>query len=518
MRKVTFALVVLCLCLLAAVPGLCQAVNLDSIYATLEIPDSYTILTEANMETHVDFLNTKGVTVDVMLQTFQAEGILLQAYGKNGDTRLQITALKDVDAQTYFDIDQHTPATRAKYRREHLDGEAYEALGISYDSAEWKKTTAYGRFLMLKYVQRLGGKVDHRGFARRTIRNGYTITLDYQVYGRGLNGKDNNAINDIMDTWRFTKVLAMPGSAGEAAAAGETPAALATTQLTQEPPTQTNKSSFVIKGTTTPGASITGSIYRMGDEKPELVKGTAGKTGSFTLDFNMPREGVYVLVLTVTVNGIDIDELQLPGITYDKTLLPVRFDETFPEDITTDKLLISGTTDPATQITCVVNGKTTKKKANAKGAFSFSINTAEEGEYSFEITLSKKGLSDRHFTFTASRVWSETELREKVSKDAIKPAYSILTSKINGYTGRVMGYTAYVTEISKSSDTWYIHMALRKVNSIYREKIVVLTKNEPTVMIDSQMKMYGRCLGMHVEQNNTGEEEYPSFELLFWGE
>jgi len=515
MRKIVFILIVLGLCLVAALPGLCQAVTLETISATVEIPDSYTILTPENMETNVAFLQSKGTTLDVTLQSFQAEGILLQAWGQDGNTCLQITALHDLDAQAYFDIDQQTPTIRAKYRREHLDGEAYQALGISYSSAEWKNTTAYGRFLMLKYVQRIGGKVDHRGFARRTIRNGYTITVDYQVSGRSISAKDNNALNDVMDTWRFTSVLPMP-VAGSSTGTGAV--ATKNVEITAGPPRQTNSSSFTVKGLSKPGALISGSVVRMGTAEYVPVSDTADQSGDFSLSVLLPQEGVYVMAFTVTVNDVEVKDLTFPEITYDKTLLPVSFSETFPEEITTDKLTISGTTDKGVLAECNVNGKSTKKKVGSNGKFSFSIDTSEEGNYSIDLVFSKEGLKNQKFPLYATRVRSDNDKDDVIRSEAIKPAHTTLTSKIKGYTGRIMGYNAYVTEIAKSGDTWLVYMSFRKIKSVYRDIIIVMTKDEPTFTVDSQVKMYGRCTGMYQVQDDSGVKEYPSFDLLFWDE
>lgn len=507
MRKMVFFLVLLTLGLLVAVPGLCQTLTLDAIYATVDIPGSYTLLTPQSMELSQDFLKSRGTTVDVMLQSFQAEGILLQAWSPDGSACLQISALKDVDAQDYFDIDQQSVATRGAYRKGHLSGEAYQALGISYDSAEWKKTSAYGRFLMLKYVQRIGGKVDHRGYARRTIRNGYTITLDYQVYGRDLATKDRKALDSVMETFKFTEVLPIPGDI------------MSRVKLTQAPPEQTNTATFKVAGVTASKAEVTGSLLGMSDTKPILVKDTANKAGEFSLSFTMPKEGTYSMGLTVSVNGEVTEEVTgLPPITYDKTMLPVNFDEEFPAELTSDKLVISGTSAQGVTVQCIVNSKNDTKKVGANKEFSFSIDTKEEGAYSITLVFSKKGLTDQRFSFIATREWSETEKEEKVRAEAIKPAHTVLESKIKGYTGRIMGYSAYVTGYAKSSDGWVVYMAMRKTGGKYRDMIVVTTKEEPTFAVDTQVKMYGTCTGMYEVQSESGSGEYPSFDLLFWDE
>lgn len=67
------------------------------------------------------------------------------------------------------------------YRANHSNGTYCGALGYKFESCEWKNFgTEQGRFLMLKYTLREGGQA-RRGLWRRTIRNGYTITLDMQV-------------------------------------------------------------------------------------------------------------------------------------------------------------------------------------------------------------------------------------------------------------------------------------------------------------------------------------------------
>ena len=522
MRKFTFVLIVLGLCFMAALPGLCQAVTLDTINVTLEIPDSYTVLTPDNMESYVEFLQSKGTTLEIALTEFQAEGILLQAWGGDGDTCIQISALKDVDANTYFDIDQQTATTRARYRREHLDGEAFKALGIAYDSAEWKKTTAYGRFLMLKYVQRIGGKVDHRGYARRTIRNGYTITVDYQVFGRGVSGKDNNVLNDVMDSWRFTSVLPMPGTGSNSASingssTGTSTGTAGKTEITAAPPRQTNSSSFTVKGVSEPGAVIAGSVIRMGTAEFIQVKDTADRSGKFSLPVELPQEGVYSMAFTVSMNDKDMDDLQF-DITYDKTILPVNFETTFPDELASNKITISGTTDKGVLAECTVNGKTTSDKVGGDGKFSFTIDTSAQGNYSIDMTFSKEGLNNQKYSFFGTRTFSNNEQEQKVKAEAIKPAHSTLTDKIKGYTGRIMGYNAYVTKIEKSGEDWLVYMAFRQVKSVYRDIIIVKTTEEPSLTVDTQVKMYGKCTGMYQVVDDSGTHEYPFFDLLFWDE
>jgi hypothetical protein len=82
----------------------------------------------------------------------------------------------------------------------------------------------------------------YRGYARRAIRNGYTITLDYQVYGRTLKKADLNALEDVMDTWTFTQVTERPADA------------VAKAVFTSEPPRETSTASSPWKAPANPAA------------------------------------------------------------------------------------------------------------------------------------------------------------------------------------------------------------------------------------------------------------------------
>ena len=248
MRKLIGLVVLLAALTLLAAPALAKELTFDEIHARVTLNDTKytTIITPETLKAHSQFLLNKGISTEDAQTTWEAEGILCQAWNEAGDVCVQVTAVKDQDAEAYFDIDQQTVNTRAAYRKAHLSGESFDVLGIDYASAEWKKTKQYGRFLMLQYSQKIGGEIHHRGYARKTIRNGYHIQLDYQVYGRSLKNADKNALDDVMDTWEFLEVWPRPVS-GNAALF-----------FTNEPPRETNTGKFTLEGNGTPGLNIIG--------------------------------------------------------------------------------------------------------------------------------------------------------------------------------------------------------------------------------------------------------------------
>ena len=91
---------------------------------------------------------------------------------------------------------------------------------------------------------------------------------------------------------------------------------------------------------------------------------------------------------------------------------------------------------------------------------------------------------------------------------------------IQPYTGRVLTYSMYVTDIMQAGDEWIIFMAMNYSNkSGYSNIVVVTTDTEPQLEIGSQHKLYGTCMGTYeVQSEESGTKFYPCIELLFWDE
>ena len=505
MRKSCLILVLAALLFVAA-PALAQEVILDTIHAKVTIPDNYTVITRETLTAFDQFLIDKGIDAEEAAVNWRNEGILAQAWHEDGDACLVITAVQDEDAKTYFDIDQQTVATRAVYRKAHLSGESFQVLGISYSSAEWKKTNQYGRFLMLRYTQKVGGQVQRRGFARKTIRNGYTIQLDYQVYGRKLANKDNNALNKIIGTWHFTEVLPMPASAA------------AKIQVSSPPPEQTNTSSFTYSGTAEPGMVLTAVVTRMAANNPMVLTDTAGNNGKFSIKVNLPDEGVYLMTVTVEKNGEVTEELVYPTMTYDKSSLPVNFFTKLPAQIGTDKVEITGTSIKGAKVQFIVGDENKTIRVGSNKKFAFTIDTSQEGTYDLTVVFSKTGLDTQRYQMSGKRVFSESELQQKARDAAKKPAYSTLMNKLKAYTGHTLTYSAYVTNIENVNGEWYITMAMRAMkNGTYKDLFMVTTLEEPVLTVGTQVKLYGVCQGGYEVLSEDGSTDtYPLLELIFW--
>lgn len=514
MKKRFFRLLFLALCMTAlCIPALAAVTtteySLGSVYAKLSLSDSYIVLREDNLSSHPEVLKARNTTADAMLQDWRERGVLLQAWTPDLDACLEIRTRQDEDAATYFDIDAQNTTARAAYRSSHLRSDVYKDQGYDIKSAEWKKSEKAGRFLQIKYKRNVNGLITW-GYAEKTVRNGWTVILDYQVYGRGLKDKDLNSLRKVLKTVEFTQILDMPD-----AAAG-------VLNFTEIPPVETNTGVFTVEGTATPGAHLIGVIMKYANPTPRRIETDAGeKTGKFKLNVKLPDEGIWLMTLTLEKDGNTIAEHVFETTTYQKTLLPVTFNADVPEQFDSDEFTLSGKTVKGVNIQCIVTGGARQYdktvRTNNNGKFSFHIPTDNQSMYTVTLILQKKNYDTRRFTWTANRTLTEKDVRNQYKAEAVKPAYSTLNRKMEAYTGRVMGYRVYITDIQHAGDEYIITAAMTKTKKGNLKDIIVISaQDEPSFVVGSEQVFYGRLTGTYEVQSEEGTAGYPHFELLFW--
>ena len=99
----------------------------------------------------------------------------------------------------------------------------------------------------------------------------------------------------------------------------------------------------------------------------------------------------------------------------------------------------------------------------------------------------------------------------------MKPAYSTLKKKLEAYTGRIMGYKVYITDIQQVGEEYIITAALTKTKKgALKDMIVIITTEEPNFVAGSEQTFYGRLTGTYDIQSEEDVESIPSFDLLFW--
>ncbi len=289
MKKTVCMAAIAALLILSVIPG-ARAVTTPYSFSgpnvSIGIDQSVyeTVLTRDNLAENESWLTENGYTVDGMTNIFNSNGYLLYAVDRENSRTLVLSALVTVDSEMYFDLNLQDNDMRKEFRTGHK-GESYSLLGYDYSEAAWKN---YGgallRFLCTKYDFYENGEVEHSGYQRKTIRNGYTITLDMQVRDRGLKSADEKALEETMNNFSFTTILSMP----------LLPAKIS---FTAEPPASTKSDTFTVKGTTEKKGTVTVTVLSLTSSASSVFTGTANSSGSFSVKVTLPEKGIYSVVI-----------------------------------------------------------------------------------------------------------------------------------------------------------------------------------------------------------------------------
>ena len=505
MRKILFVLtLILAVCFCAAATA--ETYIIDEIKASLDIPSEYVVLTESNLSNYDQWLRARGSSMEETLADFRARGVKLQAWADENTRCFEVRAIKNQRIDMIYDVNEQSEAVRRDYRTSHYPNNEYE--GYDFASSEWKNTGENGRFLILKYVMRDSSEILYRGLMRRTIRNGYQIDLDMQVYGRKTTDTDNSKLNKIWNTFKFIDIDPLP------------PKAAAKISFTSEPPEETNQKSFTIAGSAEAGVKFTAVLMRLNDPAPVVVEAVANKNKTFSLPINLPKDGVYVITLTAEYHENEVLELIYP-VTYQSTLLAVNFTSEPGNVATQEQVKFAGTAEPGASMQVLVNGEAfVDKKVTAEGKFSVTVEAPEEGPYEVALIFSKKGLADRRFSYSFTRKWTDGDMMAYLQKQSISPTYTQLLSGMANYEGRIMAFKSYILDISPSGDEYIIRMAMNRKNGQYYNIFLVTTDDEPSFGVGERVMMYGTCEGMSLStgtvEDDVEEESYPCFALLLF--
>ncbi|MBR0513839.1 MAG: hypothetical protein IJK06_06260 [Clostridia bacterium] len=517
MRKAVFLLIVLVFLAAVSYAAADTEYSLSPCSGSVTISeDKFIILTPDNLGEHTEVLTRIGRTSDQVRSDWEDRGVVLQAWFNNKqlDSCLEVIVRQDEDARNYYDLVNHSSDAGWKtFLASHKGDNAYKADGYDIKEVEKKqKNLEFHNFLLqLKYKRTTNDKT-YWGYAFKTVAKGYTVVLDYQVYDRGLRTGDLNALNKIVNTLRFFEGGTETADTGYSGSVS--------LQITTPPPTETSSDTFTVEGRTVPGAHLIGVLMRINSAEPVLFHTDANaRSGDFKLKVTLPEENVWLMTINVDMNDKIVAEQVFETTTYKKTLIPITFSSGIPEVLSADETVISGVTDKGVTIQCIVtNGTNTFDKTiktNGTGKFNFKIPTQLEATYHFTVVFSKKGYDTKRFTGNAARNLNEEERKAAIKKEAIKPGYSTLCRNLESYIGKIMGYNLYIAEVMQNGNEWIIKAAMVKNSSGYKNFMYFVTSEDPAVEADSQMLMYGTCIGPYVIQTDEGNQNSPAFDLLF---
>ena len=489
MRKLTALLLILAALLLAALPVSADSYKFPQVFMVADIPLDYLVqVTNDNMEQHADYLATIGETPESMRQRFKDEGILVWACDEEKGRTVVISAVQDDSSRQLYDINEQTPQTRAGYKANYQNGVFYSKADYTFESVEWKDFgDNQGRFLMIRYNHKVDGKTAWKGEWRRTIRNGYTITVDMRVGNRNVKGADIDALNIIQKSIAFVLMT-------------DAPEALLTMAFSAPPPESTNSDSFTIKGTTRPGASVVVAYAALQSGQSKAIPTTADGMGAFSIDVKLPGKDLYNLLVSVTANeGMENEQTinQDFSVNYDPTALPVSFISPFPEVFTADSFKLTGTTLTGVTIQLVVNNQLQTRKTGDNRTFTFTVDTSKEGDYDIQLTFSKKEYDTRIYSYKIKREMDAGQRRQAIRDESRSPDYSNIVSSPDKYVGRVLRYKGYVIDAQENGSEWVLTYATEKSGSRYRNLIIALSAEAVTVDPETQVTLYGTMTGTY---------------------
>ncbi len=472
---------------------------------TLDTASYQTILTPLNLEAHKDWLSANGIDPEQTKIRFEDDGILLEAYDTANARTLVVTALADVNARELFDVNTLEETERKQYRQSHSNGTFYGIQGIQYASAQWRNYGAnLGRFLKLKYARTVGGQVVCRGYQRRTIRNGYTITFDMQVTGRGLKDSDEKALDRALGGFTFLEILSSPVGACKLI-------------LTDEPDSEVTTEKITIAGRSEDSAAITATLISLTDNKTSTFSATANSKGKFSLDITFPQQGTYSITLMATTTDSRTAQRTMT-VMYQRDYIPINLKTVIPSVINADSLTVSGTTVAGVTVQISVSGPVSLQKSKTGKSFSFTVSTREEGTYQILLTATRKDMSPRLLSFTTVRTLTDAEKLARIQKNAVSVKYSVLKRSLSKYAGKVLTLSGYVIEARKTGEEYVVQLAVNRSGNDYRDFVYIICKTDPSLAVYDHVRMYGTLSeNPYVEVvEGSGSHEYPRFELLLF--
>lgn len=503
---------------------------LEACSGKIQISENdYIVLTPSNLAEHPDLLASIGKSQEELVQDWTERGVVLQAWNKRKDVCLEVSVFQDAESARYYDLEQQSRQVRNEYLKLHQKAEKNSQVGYSLFDIEWKKQKLGGNFLKYEYKHTVGDTIE-RGLARKTVRNGYTILLDYKVYGRRPTRSDDSYLNKIANTIEF-EVRELPAagtassddSAGETSSADVLPDASGLMTITTYPPKNTNTGTFTIEGTAYPESEIIFVAMRYTETATaQHYNAITNKRGQFKINVVLPETGVYHSAINMYVNNSEkpVADQILNEINYNKTVLPYTLDNPIPEQLTTDELVISGHTDKGVTIQCLVTtpNSTFDKtvRTNGTGVFKFKVPTKDEAEYDIALVFSKANLNTERVHVTATRNLSPQDVQDRAVEKALHPAYNTLVRNINSYIGETIWFDAYVLSVDQSGDEWLIKAACKKNGEKYSNFLYYSASADPNLTVGEKVRLYGICRGTYQDVSEEGaESNCPDFDFQF---
>lgn len=483
-----------------------ESYSFDNIHASVDIPEGYTVLVSNNLHVMQAFVESLGTTPEELATDFSLNGVLLQAWTEDKKSCIEISAKETERSKFIFDVDKQTEEVRGEYRTSYFPHNSYQSY--EYKSSNWKNFgDKVGRFLILEYSHYKDDKKDFSGFARKTIKNGYEISIDYKAIDRKAVNKDNKALNKIFNSWKFnlTQELSEVANSG--------------INITKIPPEESKSRTVEISGNAKAGVEFTTVVMSLGSSEPDIINTSANEKNKFTIPITFKKQGVFLITMTASYEGNELGEWAYP-VTYREGLLSVKFAAETPEKVYEDTYKIRGTGEPGAKIQVMLNNKTISNKGiDREGKFVVPINTKQEGDYEVVLVFTKKNLETRRFKFNFTREISEEEQIAKVIKKAVNATYGNLTKANEKFIGKAIRFNGHLAEVIEGDNSYLLKIAYQKNGDKMKSFVYVQSDTSlPEEQIGRRVRGVAELVGFSddalLDSYFSGLENLPYLKLI----
>ena len=278
-----------------------------------------------------------------------------------------------------------------------------------------------------------------------------------------------------------------------------------------------------MEGSAYPGSEVIVVAMRWSGSSYQFPT-TAGSNGKFKAKVTLPDEGLYQITVNMCINDATVADAVLNSVSYSKTSLPYTISPAIPDVLTTDELVITGTTVKNVSVQCIVTvGDTVIKvkpkdmiKTNNTGTFTFKVPTELEGEYDITLRFQKKGLNNERYNKKATRTLSVADSNSRTASKAIKVNYNTLVKKLDSYKGKTIVFDAHITDVKQVGDQWMITAAQKLNRGKYSNYLIYMANEDPGLVVGSKVKLCGICTDAYPIQSEEGTTTYPGFDYLFF--
>lgn len=480
-----------------------QTIQMERQGFSFDFPNSWLVISPQLARVYTPLLEEQGFDAQLLAEDMARENVLARAYSEDYSQTLSVIAAEDDLSAEIFSIANVTDAQRKTLRSMAENGRFFETTGLRVQDVEWQKENgAY--WLYIHYTKTHADEVVGRGLRYVSIQNGMYVMLDWQKTEGRFSNRDLATFRSRIADFSVTRTLE---------------AAVRTVLLTAQIPGETNTADIEITGETTPNATLWAEAPDSAGQTQTLSVGQAGSSGRFSLLVQLPKEGIYALTLTASMDGMQSASVS-GSVAYSAKALPVSLTGAVEGEttiVTKDTTVISGKTLAGVQIQLVTPFGLSKKRAGNDGSFSFELSTQDEGEYDYTLICDKSGFDQRRIRFTLAREMTDEQERARMKESAEKISYKNLQKNSSENLGKLLVIYGPVIDVSSGSGKCYVRMYYNKDSGgSWYNPVVIVSSQDMGVKEGDMLTVAATVSGVYEEQDASGNDVMiPKLDLVF---